>query len=77
MKISAIITGYSSYYYNPNEANRVIRVKTGKETEKMTETIRTSLYQTNIYDNSAQYVKNAYTVSFRPHDMIINLQETQ
>lgn len=75
MRVSAIMTDYSSYYYDPYEANIITRTKMVKEITKKVKTTKTSTYQTNIYDNSAQYVKNAYEVSFRPHDMIVNLQE--
>lgn len=74
MRVSAIMTAYSSYYYDPYEANMIARTKTVKEIKRTVETTQTSTYQTNIYKDSARYVKNAYDVSFRPHDMIVNLQ---
>lgn len=70
MKISAINT-YNSYYYNPNGNQKL---KTVKKISKVINTKRDYTYQTNLYDDSAQYVKNAYVVSFRPLEMIKNLK---
>lgn len=70
MKIASIDTMYSSYYYNPNI---IARLKTVKEITKVIETTKANTYQTNLYDNSAEYVKHAYEVSFRPLEMMNNL----
>lgn len=70
MRISAIVTTYDSYYYNPNV---IARLRTVKEITKVIETKDNHIYQKGLYENSAQYVKNAYEVSFRPLELIKNL----
>lgn len=73
MRVSAIVTTYDSYYYNPNV---IARLRTVKETKKVIQTKDNATYLANLYNNSAQYVKDAYEVSFRPLELIQNFHSS-
>ncbi|OYP11446.1 hypothetical protein C8E03_105188 [Lachnotalea glycerini] len=76
MKVTAIRTSYNRYYYQKNEASIITRAnQTVSKDIKLIETTQTNTYQTPVINNSAEYVKNAYQVSFKPFDLIQNLQE--
>lgn len=77
MKVSAIISAHHANYDHNNkneyEAKKPLR-KMEKYNKNKLETAKTNKNILMSY-NSAEYVKHAYEVSFRPLDMITNLQK--
>jgi hypothetical protein len=74
MKVTAIMYSNNRYYYKEKETclTTVKNQKVSVEREVIETTdCRNS---TDTQGNSAEYVKHAYEVSFKPLDLITNLQ---
>jgi hypothetical protein len=74
MKVTAIMSTYHGYYYQRNETTLTTRTSKTVKEKKFLETTETT-YQTPITINSTEYAKNAYQISFKPHELICNLHE--
>jgi hypothetical protein len=76
MRVTEIRSLNNKYYYNKKETSLTsIKSLAVREEAKIIETMQSNTYNTTIQNNSAEYVKHAYEVSFKPHDLILNLQE--
>ncbi len=75
MKVAAIMYSNNQYFYNKRETIvTTTKTQVVNEDTKIIQTADDVAYRNNTQSNSAEYVKHAYEVSFRPLDMIVNLQ---
>lgn len=74
MKVAAIMYSNNQYFYNKREV--IVTTTKRQVVNEETKIIQSAdnTYNANTQSNSAEYVKHAYEVSFKPLDMIVNFQ---
>lgn len=75
MKVAAIMYSSNRYFYNKRETSfTTVKSKVVKEDIIFTKNTDDKTDNNPVQSNTAEYVKHAYEVSFKPLEMIVNLQ---
>jgi len=77
MTVTAIMSSSNKFYYSKRETSIKSTVDQNSKEENSFQETQGDSEENNTQNNSATYVRNAYAVSFRPLDMIVNLQIVQ
>lgn len=77
MTVTAIMSSSNKFYYSKRETSIKSTVCQNVKEENDFQETQEDAEDNNTQSNSATYVRNAYAVSFRPLDMIVNLQIVQ